>query len=294
MFSDNQGSPEEEVDYLIDSGQLQDTVLNLPSGYLSVSQVNTYMRCPMQYYLRYIKGFIGPPAARMVEGSAIHRALEVGQRGRLTSGEVAPLDVLMDAHHDCWEDKKVDIEEWEEDQPEKFILRRAEKFLKTYHRENLPYMEPTKVEARFWMNIGEHNIPLVGFIDECAIDTKPRIQKGITTKIVVPTERVVDYKVVAKTYGQGEVDNNLQLTTYSDATGIEQVQFDCFVKTKDPRIVVLQSNRTARDVRWAARIFDLVGQAISAGNFPPTLPTDWACTPKWCGYWRRCRGGTLL
>lgn len=290
IFSKNQDSPDEELDYLIDSGQLQDTELNLPSGYISVSQVNTYIRCGMQYYFRYVQGFVEPPAARMVEGSAIHKALEVGQRTRMISGAMAPLDILLGAHHDCWEDKKVDIEVWEEEQPEKLILRRAEKFLKTYHRENMPFLEPKRVESRFWMNVGTHNIPLVGFIDLCAVDTTPRIQKGIKTKIVIPTEQVVDYKVIAKSYVQAEIDNNLQLTTYSSASNVPNVRFDCFVKTKDPKIVMLQSTRTAADIEWAGNVFDGVAEAISAGKFPPALPNDWACTPKWCGYWHRCRG----
>ena len=284
IISDSLLAPEEEYEWLVSSGKLPETSVMLPSGYLSVSQVGTYSRCPKQYEFRYVKGVISPPQARMAEGTAIHRALEVGHRERMVGGSTAPLSVLMDAHNDSWKNEKQRVEVWDEESPEVLILKRARVFLSQYHKGYLPHIDPIGVEKRFWALV-EDNIPIVGFIDLIATDSNPLLrQQGGAEK------EVVDYKVTAKTFSKAEVDGNLQLTMYSHATGIPRVRFDMFVKTKTPVVKSLGSIRTSQDWKWAQSVFSNVGRAISKGVFPPTLPTEWVCTKKWCGYWHLCRG----
>jgi len=284
ILSDSLLTPEEEYEYLVDHGELPETDVMLPSGYLSVTQVGTFIRCPKQYEFRYVKGIISPPQARIAEGSAMHKALEAGHRERMVSGTTAPLGVLMDAHNDAWKDEKQRVEVWDEESPESLILKRARVFLSEYHKHFLPHIEPIGVERRFWATV-EDNIPVLGYIDLIAVDSNPRLRHRDE-----PEKEVVDYKVIAKTYSKNEVDGNLQLTTYSHATGIPRVRFDMFVKTKTPAVKSLSSIRTSQDWKWAQRIFSDIGHAISKGVFPPTMPTEWCCTKKWCGYFPLCRG----
>jgi len=292
VLSDSDLTPSEELDYMTEKGEFPECELELPSGYLSVSQVNTYMKCGLQYYYRYVKGIISPPQARMAEGSSVHRALEIGNREKLASGTTAPLDVLLDAHRDDWEERRTGIEVWDPDNPEKDILSRAQFFLKRYHQDHLPYLEPKPkgVESRFWASVGPQNVPVVGFIDLIATDYTPRERKKGEKKTVVPTDEVIDYKVVAKSMSQADVNNSLQLTMYSSVTQIENVRFDCFVKTKQPKISVVESTRKPIDHQWANHIFESTAKNIAAGVFMPTSPEGWQCTEKWCGYWHLCRG----
>ena len=285
ILSDSLLTPEEEYEYLTDSGKLPETDVMLPAGYLSVTQIGTFIRCPKQYEFRYVKGIISPPQARIAEGSAMHKALEVGHQERMVSGTTAPLDVLMDAHNDAWKNQKQRIEVWDEESPEALILKRARVFLQEYHKYFLPHIDPIGVEKRFWALV-EDNIPVLGYIDLIALDSNPKLRNQNE-----PEQEVVDYKVVAKTISKNEVDGNLQLTMYSHATGIPRVRFDMFVKTKTPAVKSLGSIRTSQDWKWAQRVFSDIGHAISKGVFPPTLPTEWSCTKKWCGYWHLCRGG---
>ena len=44
--------------------------------YISVSQFNTYSRCQLQYYFRYILGLVVPPNQNMAVGTATHSGVE--------------------------------------------------------------------------------------------------------------------------------------------------------------------------------------------------------------------------
>ena len=50
---------------------------NLPKDYLSFSQIDLYRRCGMAYYFRYIMDEKSPPVVNMVQGRAVHAALEL-------------------------------------------------------------------------------------------------------------------------------------------------------------------------------------------------------------------------
>ena len=43
--------------------------------YQSPTSINTYLRCPRKYYLRYIKGLKSKPSIHLVRGKAVHDAI---------------------------------------------------------------------------------------------------------------------------------------------------------------------------------------------------------------------------
>lgn len=272
-----EGSLREELANLQASGELPQCRLELPSDYLSVSQVLTYTKCPMQYYWRYVKGIITPPMARMTEGRAVHKALEIGHAEQKQTEKTPPLDIFLDAYRDAWVGMKDDIEDWN-DEDENTIMHRDRTLLTEYQRVFVPKMKPLRVESRFWAPLGRSAIPVVGFVDLVNHDQE-------TDEPVI-----VDHKIVAKRKSQGEADNDLQLTVYSHVHATPAVQFSCFTKTKKPQVAIVKSTRTHLDGRWAEKIFQSVAEAISAGAFPACDPSGWACTEKWCGYYAICRG----
>lgn len=270
------GSLEEELSKLQDTNQIPECKLELPTGYLSVSQVLMYMRCPLQYYHRYVKGVIIPPMARLTEGRAMHKALETGHKEQKLRGEVPPLDVFLDAYRDAWVGMKDEIADWEGEN-ENDIMHRDRVLLSEYHGTFVPKMSPVRVESRFWAPFGKHNIPVVGFVDLIDHDKKEN------------THFVVDHKVVGKSKSQAEADSDLQLTVYSHVHATPDVQFTSLVKSKKPKISIVRSKRTKPDGLWAEKVFEATAQGISAGYFPPCDPSSWACTEKWCGYAKLCR-----
>lgn len=275
---------DEEDDFkrLVAEAELEESALHLPRGYLSVSQVSMYLRCGMQYKFRYVDELIRPPGVALVEGSAMHKALEVGLREKMTSGKVAPLDVMLDAWQDTWKEKKKEVVDWGEssNETERTVETRAQALVGKYHAEHLPQRNPAGVEQRFWTMIGETRTPVLGYIDLVDLETVSGI----------PGSTVVDHKVVRAAKSQAETDSDIQLTIYAYVTKTPRVGFDSFCKTKKPQIKTTRSLRTLQDFKWATYIFDTVAQNISKGFFMPTNPANWVCSPKFCGYYDICRG----
>jgi hypothetical protein len=241
------------------------------------------MRCGLQYKFRYVDDLIRPPGVALIEGSAMHKALEVGLKEKMDAGTVAPISVMLDAWHDSWKKKKKEVKDWGDggkDKTERTIEGRAHSLVRQYHTDHLPQRNPTGVEQRFWTMIGETRTPVLGYIDLVDVD--------VVNEISGPT--VVDHKVVRAAKSQSDADSDMQLTVYAQATGTPRVRFDSFCKTKIPKIKTIRSMRTTQDYKWAASIFDSVAQSVSKGVFMPADPTGWTCTRKFCGYYDSCRG----
>ena len=271
-----EGIEDEELQKAIDEADLPACSLKLPQKYLSVSQVNMYLRCPKSYEWRYVKGAISPPAIAMTEGSAIHKVLEMAHNEKRRSKQPAGLDAMLDAYHQYWQAEKSKCEY--EDETDEEIVRRDEQFIRLYHKDFVPKIIPVAVEHTLLFPFTRFDIPVKGVID--------LIDNGEEDEL----STVVDHKVVGKTKSQGEVDGDMQLSLYTYAVGLPKARFDMFVKNKSPKIVTAKTLRRPRDILWVETIFAEVAQAIDKGVFPPCSPIEWACTKKFCGYYDRCRG----
>jgi len=283
-----EGMPETDEDdefmrLLEREAALEESVLHLPKGYLSVSQVAMYLRCGAAYEYRYVKDIIRAPGVALAEGSAMHKALEVALREKMEKHTIAPISVLRDAWHETWEQKAKDVVEWGDDgknSTQSLITSRSEQLIRVYHKEKLPVANPVGVEKRFWTMIGAERTPVLGYVD--------LVDAEIVNSLPGPT--VVDHKVVRAAKSQSETDSDMQLTVYAQTMGTPRVRFDSFVKTKTPKIQTTRSIRTQKDFAHVARLFDDVARAISSGTFMACDPTSWNCSPKWCGYYKDCRG----
>jgi DNA helicase-2/ATP-dependent DNA helicase PcrA len=81
---------------------MPETVVDLPSSMrqgdrlvLSVSQIETWLRCPQDFYYRYVLAMPLPPAPQLGYGSLIHGVIERVHRGR-ELGIVPELQTLID------------------------------------------------------------------------------------------------------------------------------------------------------------------------------------------------------
>lgn len=260
---------------IFQDGDISQSAL-LPTGHLSASQIKMYLRCQMQFYWRYIMDIVRPPKAVMVEGSALHKALEHALGEKMLGNQVLP-SFMKDAWRQRWTQQEVEIEDWEGESKStayQQIEDRGMKFIEMYHDHFLPQIQPQAVEKDFQLIVGQSRTPIIGFID--LVDGA-----GLGT--------VVDHKVVSISKSETEVQGDLQLTLYSMATGMNNVRFDCFVKTKSPKILKLASTRTLDDYRWTSLLVDRVVQGIHSGNFIPCAPGSYTCSKKQCGYFDLCR-----
>jgi len=176
-----------EYQRLVEEATMEECALTLPKGYLSVSQVETYRRCGLQYYYRYIKGKVMPPSVAQAEGQALHHGIAVGHTESLKNPKV-PVDVMLDAHNQRWKNIRESINwksENEEGDKEDDILSRGRKFLTEYGEDFMPHLKTRAdtvgpfIERRFWVTIGKSRIPVLGYIDLVAENHMPAGKKDL-------------------------------------------------------------------------------------------------------------------
>ncbi len=100
--------------------------------HLSVTQLKMYLRCPLQYEFRYIKGMKIPPAGVMTLGKSIHSTLEENYRQKIETRQDLPLDFWTDYFSDTWQ-KSLEETVFEKDEKPGDMKDDGIKLIKTYH-----------------------------------------------------------------------------------------------------------------------------------------------------------------
>ena len=47
----------------------------MTTKFLSPTSINTYLRCPRKYYLKYLKGLKEKPSIHLIRGKAVHNSI---------------------------------------------------------------------------------------------------------------------------------------------------------------------------------------------------------------------------
>lgn len=248
----------------------------LPKGYLSKSAIEMYLRCPQQYYRRYIKGIKEPPGVALVEGSAHGEALNFNNLTYIKSKSNLPVRVVVEKFCDEFSTRSREVpkQDWiQTGQTKDKVIARGKLLLPNYFKAWGNIIRPISVEEYIEVSMG--GVPVVGYID---VDTE---------------ERIWDYKVVGKMKSQGEADTDIQLSIYSRAKKKRQVGFMCLTKTANAVVGGVTSKRTNGDWTAADELIKSVADAIKKGAFPMCHPGGWNCSSRFCGFWSDCRGKYL-
>lgn len=276
----------------------------LPREYLSISQVNMYLRCPAQYRFRYVEDHKRPPAVPMALGTSGHAALETTHHHIVDHDIPATNEEVLDSFSDKWAEISQQVEDWEGEKPGQ-LKDKGLALVRLYNDKLAPKVKPhvdgkvRGIEKEFKITVA--GVPMLGYID--LIDTNAAVAFSSAELQLMKDQgreipedlrsAVVDFKFKGKSMTRAEVDGSLQLTLYSLATGVYAVRFDQLLKTKVPQIKRASSTRTKQDHVWLQRVVREVAEAISKGAFPPCSPDSWICSPRWCGYFSECRGKKL-
>ncbi|MCK4686568.1 MAG: PD-(D/E)XK nuclease family protein [Candidatus Lokiarchaeota archaeon] len=175
-----------------------------PPKYVSASQINTFLFCPISYRLSYIdleeKEL---PNIYMVFGSAIHEALALNFKQKIKSKKDLEAEEVITKFEEVFnkELKNCIIPQYAN--PNAMRLE-GENMLISYMIDVASKIDPLEVEYKFEIALSKYPITILGYID---LITKDGIIK--------------DHKVVGKTteknWTQNVVDDNLQLTLYAIA-----------------------------------------------------------------------------
>jgi CRISPR/Cas system-associated exonuclease Cas4 (RecB family) len=203
-------------------------------SYISPSRLNTWLKCPVAFKLRYIDGIRSPTTPSLFLGKAVHAGLECFYRHKQVGVNLQASDVIqrLDA---CWEAVLAeDNMTFTSTSDESKLKQQAAVLVSAYLAQLSDEPAPMAVETTLQEPLidpftGEDlDIPLLGIID-----------------LIVPSEDgavVVDFKTAAKSGPPTEKVHEVQLSAYSylyRATTQQPesgLQIRSLIKTKKPKI----------------------------------------------------------
>lgn len=242
-------------------------------NYISPTQLNMYLRCPAQYYFRYIEGLVIAPNAAMTKGWTVHKGIEENYKQKIETKKDMRLEDILEFTATVFEEKAEETE-WDEDKGK--TKDEAIQLISLYHTSVAPTVQPVCVEQRIEVPLEDIGINLLGFID--LVDSEGYIR---------------DTKTARRSPAKNAIDKNLQLSVYSLAyrklTGRNEqgVKLDYLVQNKTPKVVTLETKRTEDDLLRLQSIIQGVVSGIKNNVFYPNID-NYLCSEKWCGYWNEC------
>ena len=247
---------------------------------ISASSVNTYLRCPMQWFFRYIEGKKIPPSGSMYLGSQWHKVAENNYTQKITSKKDKPVaqmkEVFVDFFDRGFKEQEVHLENGEKEKSE--LKDTGIAITNVYAARLAPQVQPVKVEEKFLISVEGIKKQVIGFWD-----------------VIDKDGFVRDNKSKSRTPAQSDVDNDLQLSIYAYAYrqvyGIREkgLTLDCAITTKVPQGVIMRTSRTNNDIEDVLKVVKGVEQATKSGIFYPNS-NGWHCSEKWCGFYPLCKG----
>lgn len=258
--------------------------------HVSATQLEMVWRCPEQYRRRYVCQEVIPPGIALLEGSAYHAGAETNFRQKIDTHADLPAKDIVETSVAAFDAKVAGgyiLSDEEAGRGDRIILGEAKdevvKLAKAHAELQAPDYQPVAVEhaTRIIFPTATHD--LLGITDL-------RDDHG----------KVVDLKTAARKKPQSDADTSTQLTIYAAAYQIDtgrapsEVRLDIVTKTKTAARQVLTSDRTAADYKTLIARVNATLQTIAAltekGVEPwgPASPGSWACSPKFCGYFRTC------
>lgn len=245
---------------------------------LSVSQVQTFLGCPLQYRFRYLDR-IPPPwrPAALVFGTSVHAAVEWFHRERF-AGRIPTADAVARMFDADWFAQNLEPVVFPERESKETLGDKGHQLVVLYV-EQVGDTLPKLIEDRFEIDL----------IDPETGDWLDVRLRGVID-LVEQDDTLVELKTAARVFDTGSLERHLQLSTYALvrflATGsVPPLRIDALLKTKVSRFERLPATRTIEDLAWTARLIESVARAIQAGCFFPN--PSYRCSE--CEYFAACQ-----
>ena len=260
-----------------DGGAYEDGLaLDEGSLVLSASSLATFHRCGLQWEFAYVKRVKRPPTIKQQLGIASHSAYEQDMLVKLTTGENAPEDVVLDVFNEEYEEaRKAGFLMLKDPEDEEDPIKAKDQqilVIQKQHREIAPLIVPVLVEEPFLYTINGH--PYSGTLDLFDAEGKLRDWKNVAKK---PGKE--------DGYGLGMVGYAIG---YRHLTGLieREVQIDFLVRYKKqaPGYFPVTSGGPVSDeaISSFASVVERAYDAIMAGKFVANGLQNNACS--WCGF----------
>ncbi len=249
------------------------------SNHLSYSQISMYLDCSRKYQGHYKQGFTNPTGEALVFGTVAHHVMEQFVADKTINMEEM-WGVAWEAERDKTAFKGII---WDETPEDTYAIgQRLFKSDEVYDvlMDIMPKKTPEGVMIERYIEWKLEDMPLIiGYIDCVASDGVP-----------------IDFKTAGRMWPADKAAKELQPLFYLAA--LEQLgehdhdfkfRHVVVTKTKTPKIVVFESQRSPQEIEFMELLARRVWQGISSGYFLPN-PTSFMCSPKYCGTWMECVG----
>lgn len=253
--------------------------VELPRKHVSLSQISTYMRCPLLYYWQYETEFKRPFPSAITFGSATHKTLEINYKQKIDTNQDLPVDALQEVFSYEF-DRMVDKTDWEEGEEPGAVKDEGINLIPVYMQQIAPKTQPIAVERAFDVELEDAEFTLRGVID-----------------LVTDQGVIVDTKTSKRSPNQDVIVGNLQMIIYSVAhrqlfgEPERGLRMDYLVRTKTPKTVTLEADpSTDHDIKRMLRTLNVVARGIRSKLYYPN-PGSFMCSPKGCGYYDICQEG---
>ena len=240
-----------------------------PFPHLSFSQINTYQRCPRQFYYRYVRGLKIPPSGAVVVGKATHEAIAYDLTNYMNSRLHEPIDVIEDVYASVFQEYESGAD-WREEKPEE-AFKGGLNALKLYFQDYIPLVVPESIEDEF-------EITLDGL--GCCI-------KGVIDLVDAHENAVIEHKTSKRRFDNSRLKSS-QLSLYAFAKKRSKIGINVLVRTQTPKIQIMRDNISEERIYRALSDIYLIAEAINKLSFPPAQHDSWVCSEKWCGYYEIC------
>jgi hypothetical protein len=255
----------------------------LPVENLSVSSINTYLRCPERWRRRYIDREYEPSSGAMILGSAVGAAEGHAYQVQVDGEERPTTEDVLDLYAAEF-DERSDREEidWGEDKPGE-IKDTGVLAVKAYEEDVVPTIDPVSVEREFRLSLEGVDWGVTGYLD-----------------LEDANNDVDDLKVRKSKLGLADAAADIQPTMYllarrAEGNPAERFNFHTMVKTKKPYAEVVSTARTNRQLDTLVnRVYQIAAEIhwrLENDNWGGAVPGAWWCSEKMCGYWPSCPMG---
>jgi len=243
------------------------------------SELKAYLKCGKLWEFRYLRGIKVPPSSALTLGSSVDAAVTANLVQKVETGADLDAEEVLDTFSDEFDRRKTETE-WGEENPDR-QKDLGVSLVALHHEEVAPRIDPESVQESFVIET-DAGYDLHGTIDH--------VEKDGT---------VVDTKTSRIPYAPDAVSKSFQPTLYDfayEATRgkpAKAFRYDVLVKptaTKGARLQQVEAPVTKDDREWLFDAMNQVHKAIQAGVALPAPEGSWYCSPKWCGYWDRCKG----
>ena len=240
---------------------------------LSITQIKSYLKCPLSYKFRYLDHLKVPPLSAMTLGKSVHSALETNYSQKIKTREDLPTEQVKDVFSDRWE-AAVKETVFDKDEKPGEVKDEGIGLVDVYHSRISPTIQPKVVEKAFELSFQNVDYTLKGYID-----------------LVDSRDCIIDHKTTKRSMTEENAATDLQLTCYAlayrNVLGREEraLRFDVMVRNKKPKIQQLTTTRTKEDIERFLKVLGYVSKAIQSGIFYPN--ENFMCGT--CGYRGLCR-----